>query len=120
VRKERPDLAAYLEHAVPVRIDEHEVRLAWSNGRVFSEQVSTPEARRTLEQVVQRRLESEPRIEFEFESPSAKGGLTVAAENAADREREVREAQERVRRDAHVVRAVEVLGARIKEIRIAE
>ncbi len=120
VRKERPDLAAYLEHAVPLQLDEHGVRLAWSNGRVFSEQVSTPESRRTLERVVQRRLEAEPSIEFEFESSSAKGGLTVAAENAADRERELREAQERVRRDAHVTLAVDVLGARIKEIRLAD
>ena len=94
--------------------------LAWDQGGVFAEQMSAQESRQVLAHAFSRHLSSSPKLTFEFDSTLARGAETLALRNARARERENREATARIREHPNVAQAVEILRARIKEIRLAD
>ena len=120
LRDGSPQLAACLEHAAIVRLDRDEVSLAWDNGSVFSDQVTAPASRAALDRALARHLQSSPKLSLQFELAQARGAVTLARRHAEARARERHEAVERVKQLPEVTRAVEILGGRIKEIRIGD
>ena len=120
VRGDSPQLAACLEHAAVMRLDDAAVRLVWDAGSVFSDQVSAPASQVLLVQALERRMGVRPKLELAFESAEARGAPTLARLNAADRERERMEALERVRQHPGVKATLEILGGRIKEVRLGD
>jgi DNA polymerase-3 subunit gamma/tau len=120
VRATRPEVAAYLEHAVPLKLDQDEVRVVWEAGTVFAEQLSVPGSQQVLQHVVGRYFTPATRVVIESDSSLPHGAETLAVRKAQRRAVLAREAMARAQQHADVVAAVNLLGARIKEIKLAK
>ncbi len=120
VQKKRPDIAATLEHAVPLSRDGDLLTLGWPPDNVLGESLADElvstlccEAAIALELPLRR-------LQIEHACQAAKGKPTLAARESAERARRVRAAQDRVRQHPRVRDAIELLGARLREVRLPE
>ncbi len=119
VREERPELGAFLSHAVPLRCDREQIRLGWEKDSMFAEAASGAEERQVLSRAARQHFDSEPGIHFEFEH-ATQGGATLADAETREREAARRASIDQARRHPVVMQAMEVLGARIKEVRLPD
>ncbi len=119
VASTRPELAAFLEHAAPFEIGPEQIVIGFEPGSVFVRQIEDPAARQALEHAAAEELGASPRIVIETASERARGFETVAQVHSRERERRLDEAMSEVRRHPRVVDAVEVLGARLKDLKLA-
>jgi hypothetical protein len=119
IRAARPDLASMLQHIVPLALSDQEWSLGLEKGSVFERIASSKETEALLKRAGASLFGSAPRITIKSDVP--KRDVQTLAEVAAD-QRAVRHnsAVERVRRHPRVLDAVEILGARIKEVRLAD
>jgi DNA polymerase-3 subunit gamma/tau len=120
VRTELPEVAAVLEHAAVLRLDEDQVVLAWENGKVFADRVRDVQSQQVLARALELRLHSRPEVVLEFESARAGQLSTLAQSNEQARQRRDRKAIDCIKHHPTVVEALQILGARIKEVRLAE
>ena len=120
VAAERPEFAAKLEHAVLVEWSaEKGIILGWPPDSVFESLVGTPEHLALLERLASELLRRPIRVSHEFESARAQGRKTLSHIEAEAREQRRKEAYERIRRHPRVEEAVEILGARVRDLRLA-
>ncbi len=120
VRARRPDLAAVLEHAAPLHVNASLVELGWAAGDVLRERASDPACLAELAQAAQDELGAAPRVAF-TESASSRGErATLAGLDAQAREAERRDTLHRVRKHPRVTEAMEILGARLKDVRLPQ
>jgi DNA polymerase-3 subunit gamma/tau len=115
---DRPDLAAFLARAAPLEAAPGSVVLAFSE-----DDVSAVETERNLELVVKGAtevLEAKTVIRVVKDSAVMKTMRTLAGLNSEEGERQRRAAIAKVKNHPRVTEAVEVLGARIKDLKLGE
>jgi hypothetical protein len=120
VRKERPELGAFLSHAIPLHCDGNRLELGWESGSVFYESVSGPEQRKLLQAAAQRHFGSAPEIQFRLDHEPDSNGTTLASVEAREREARRQVALREAREHPVVRQAIDILGARVKELRLPE
>ncbi len=116
----RAELAAKLEHAVLLELTPTELVLGWAPGSVFGPLVATPECTSIVEQAASAVLRSPRRVKHEHDSARAAGKKTLSHLEAEARERRTREAYEKARAHPRIAEAIEVLGARLKDLKLAK
>jgi DNA polymerase-3 subunit gamma/tau len=119
VAETRPDLASFLEHAAPLEIGASQIVVGWEPGSAFSGQASDKESLSLLCKVASEHLGRRVQIAFEFDSPRAKAFDTVAAQQSRERKAELQRAMSDARRHPRVVDAMEVLGAKLKDLKLS-
>lgn len=118
VPDDRPELLAVLEHAVPVKLSASEVVLAFEPESVFAQQASSKETLALLERAAQHHFGQRPAVRIEFSTDLVVNQATLAAANSSAQKAREREALERAQKHPSIANAVEILGARLKELRI--
>jgi hypothetical protein len=118
VRARRPDVAAVLDHATPLAVDETLVELGWGNGDVLRERASEPGCWAELCQAARDELGTTPRVVFAESSPAGGERATLAGIDAQAREDVRREALRRVRNHPRVTEVIDIFGARLKDVRL--
>jgi DNA polymerase-3 subunit gamma/tau len=119
VHGSRPELAAFLEHAAPLEVSAEQILLGWEPKSMFAAQASDKEALALLGRAAQAHFGKAPRVTCEFDSERALRSQTVAMLETAARELKAREAIHAARQHPRIADAVEILGARLKDVKIA-
>ncbi|HEX7671147.1 MAG TPA: hypothetical protein VF395_16245, partial [Polyangiaceae bacterium] len=120
VRAVRPELAAFLNHAVVVRVDSERLVVAFEAGSVFERNVRAPDAVSALQEAVNEHFRTEVTLTFETTVLGNGSGsvATVASQDSQERA-DKRQAQlDRAKGHPMIAQAVEILGGRLKEIRL--
>jgi hypothetical protein len=115
----RLELAAKLEHGVLLEASPGRMLIGWAPGSLFGSLVATPENIALIEQSASAVLGAPTRVANETESARAAGKKTLSGLEADAREQRTREAYERAKQHPRIAEAVEVLGARLKDLRLA-
>jgi len=119
VARDRPDVAAILEHAVPLRIDAAVVRVGWPPGSTLDKQFEDVDLTRLL-LASRPDTQSSPSVEILHDCQEAVGRATLSAVETANRTRRARELVQRAKQDPCILQAVEILGAHVREVRIPQ
>jgi hypothetical protein len=117
---DRPEIAAFLAHGAPLEIGPGELVVGWEPGSVFLSEVSNDVAVSLVSKTAERSFGSPFRVRYERDSARASGAATVARAESEAEERRIRQALGEARRHERVTEAVEILGARVKDIRLAK
>jgi hypothetical protein len=120
VRPARPELAAFLEHASPLKLTPEEIVLGWEPKSMFASQASDKESLAVISRAAQTHFGQSPRITCEFDSERALQTQTLALLESAAREQKTRAAIQAAREHPRIADAVEILGARLKDVKLAE
>lgn len=120
VRASDIELAAYFEQTVPLIVEPGRLDLAIEPGFVFRSAVTTPEARAKLEEAATVVLGAPTELRLVEDEEAAAPHRTLSALREREREARRLEAINRARSHPRVVDAIEVLGARLKEVKLAE
>lgn len=120
VREKDIELAAYLEQTVPLSVEPGHLELAIEPGFVFRTAVTSPEARASLQEAASAELGAPTEPRFVEDQDAAAPHKTLSALREREREARRLEAIHRARSHPRVVDAIEVLGARLKEVKLAE
>jgi DNA polymerase III subunit gamma/tau len=118
VRESRPELAAFLEHAAPLKLDAGEIVVGWAKGSIFAGQASTKESMALLTRAAGEHFGAQTRVTFELDSAEAKNAVTVAGQDSDAREQRVRDALTQARQHPRISDAMEILGARLKDVKL--
>ena len=97
-----------------------ELVLGWAPGNLFGELVARPETTAVVERALTSVLGRDVKVVHEHESARAAGKKTLSHLSVEERERKVREAYETAKRHPRISEAVEILGARLKDLRLAK
>jgi DNA polymerase-3 subunit gamma/tau len=116
----RPDLTSVLEHAAPLEIGPSQLVIGWEPGSTVSGAASDKDSLSLLAKVASEHLGRKMQVVFEFDSARAKAFDTVAAQASRDRKAELKRAISDARQHPRVVDAIEVLGARIKDLKLSD
>lgn len=119
IAEQRPEVAAILEHAVPLRIDASLIHLAWPPGSTLDSQFTDAEFTRLLADS-SANAGSSVAVEITHDCREAAGRATLAAVETANRTRRVRELVQQSRQDPCILQAIEILGAHIREVRVPQ
>jgi hypothetical protein len=122
VREERGDLAACLQQGVVLEAAVERLVVAFEAGSVFERAARAPDAMTLLAKAAAAELGGEPAVVIEGQSLGKVGlaGPTVAALDIRERESRKREAVARAKEHPRIAEAAQILGARLKEIRVPE
>ena len=115
---DRPDLAAFLARAAPLEAAPGSVVIAFSE-----DDVSAVETERNLELVARaasQQFEAPTKVRVVKDNAIMKTRRTLAGLNSEEDERQRRAALAKVKNHPRVTEAVEVLGARIKDLKLGE
>ncbi len=115
---DRPDLAAFLARAAPLEAAPGNVVIAFSE-----DDVSAVETERNLELVTKAAtqvFETKTTVRVVKDNAAMKSKRTLAGLNSEEGERQRRAAIAKVKNHPRVTEAVEVLGARIKDLKLGE
>jgi DNA polymerase-3 subunit gamma/tau len=119
VRAKRPALASVLEHAVVVRLDADRAEIAYEAGSFLVGQASEPAAREVLGTALAAHFGKAPALAIE--TIAAKSGrLTLAMVETAERKVKLDAAKRAVAEHPLVAAAMELLGAELRDVRLAE
>jgi hypothetical protein len=119
LRPERPELAAVFDHAVPVTVSETELVIAVEAGGMFEKTATSKESRDALARAAANQIGAAPRIRIE-PLRNDQGENTLARAQSRQREENHRAALVRAKSHPRVAEVAEILGARLKEIRLAD
>jgi DNA polymerase-3 subunit gamma/tau len=117
---DRPEIAAFLAHGAPLELGPGELVVGWEPGSVFLSEVSNDVALDLVSKTAERTFGAPFRVRYERDSARANGAATVARADSEAEERRIRQALGEARRHERVAEAVEILGARVKDIRLAK
>ncbi len=121
VRETRPELAAFLEHAAVLKAEPGEpLTLAYPPQSMFAPQVKGNDCIELLGAAATRALGCSTRAEFRFDYAPARGMDTLSADRVRAREARMRKAIVDAKNHPRVTEAVEVFGARLKDLKINE
>src|SRR5690606_33066574 len=90
IREARPELAAFLEHAVVLKAEAGKLELAYAPGSVFSEQVKGRDCIDLLSDAAGKLFGAPTRAEFRFDYAEAQGMDTLSANRVRAREARMR------------------------------
>jgi DNA polymerase III subunit gamma/tau len=119
IAEARPELAAIFEHAVILELGPQRIVVGSVPGDVFARELGAAEARRALESAAAAHFEAPVKVELELDSERARSFETLAARYARERDERSREAIAEVKQHPRVADAIEILGARVKDVKLA-
>ena len=117
---QRPDVAASLEHATLLSREADRLEIAWPPHSVLGSQSSDELVTGLVSQAYREMVGCLPGVSIVRDCEAVANRRTLAAREVAERSRLRRLAQARVRNHPLVTAAVEVLGARIKDVKVVE
>jgi DNA polymerase III subunit gamma/tau len=113
---ERPDLAAMLSHAIPLRMMAESVVIGWPPDAMLV--ASDKESVATLQRAADKHFGKPCAVSFEFDSARASGRKSLAAADSQERAERTRAAYAAAQKHERITEAVEVLGAKLKELKL--
>jgi len=118
VNERRPELAAFLARASILSLAPGELRLGWEPGDMFGHGANDKDSQDMLTTLASEHFAAPTKVIFEFESARAATIKTVATLDAEIRVQKQREAVAQAKKHRGITDAVEVLGARIKDLKL--
>jgi hypothetical protein len=119
VRADAPQLAAFLHHASIVELGRERVVIAFEAGSVFEKSAKAPDSVELIRKAARAHLGGEPALVFET-TTAGTSGKTVAAAESRERSERQREALARAKQHPKLAEVAQILGARLKEIRLPD
>ena len=116
----RPEIAAVLEHAVPLQVEELALHVAWPPNSNLSHQFSDVVLTECIRAAAPDQKANELNIRISHDCEAAIGRVTLAAVETANRTRRLRTLLQQSKQDPCVLTAIEVLDARILDVRIPQ
>lgn len=113
----RPDLVAFLKHAVPLDINPEVLLLGHEQGNVLESAMRSTECLEALRGAALACFGQQPKVVFQYVTGNAP---TLAEIDKRAREQQKRAAVDRAQQHQSVRDAVEILGARVKRIEVSE
>ena len=113
---ERPDLAAMLGHAVPLKLVAESVIVGWPPDAMLV--ASDKESVAALARAADKHFGKACSVSFEFESERSRGRKTLAAADSQERAERTRAAYAAAQKHERITEAVEILGAKLKELKL--
>jgi DNA polymerase-3 subunit gamma/tau len=113
---ERPDLAAMLGHAIPLRILPDGLVVGWPPDSMLV--ASDKESVAALARAAEKHFGKSCAVSFEFESERSKGRKSLAAADSLERAERTRAAYAAAQKHERITEAVEILGAKLKELKL--
>jgi DNA polymerase-3 subunit gamma/tau len=120
LRATRPELAAFLEHAVPLSVTGDALVLGFSPGFDFARQLCERASLEALERAGRERFGRVVKITLRFDCKDCTGFPTLSSLNNQERQKRKREATLVARGHPRIAEAEEILGARLKELRLEQ
>jgi DNA polymerase III subunit gamma/tau len=118
VNERRPELAAFLARASILSSTPGELHLGWEPGDMFAQGANGKDSQELLGSLASEHFGATTKVLFEFESARAATIKTVATLDAEIRVQKQREAVAQAKKHRGITDAVEVLGARIKDLKL--
>jgi DNA polymerase-3 subunit gamma/tau len=113
---ERPDLAAMLGHAIPLRLQSDGVVVGWPPDSMLV--ASDKESVAALARAAEKHFGKACSVSFEFDSERARGRKSLAAADSQERAERTKAAYAAAQRHERITEAVEILGAKLKELKL--
>ncbi len=120
VREERPELAAFLEHAAVLAAEPGTLVLAYEPRSLFAEQVRGRPALDLITRAATQVFGRTSSVEFKFDYAAASGMDTLSADRVRAREARVRKAIAEAKNHPTVTEAMALFGARLKDLKLNE
>jgi hypothetical protein len=118
VNERRPELAAFLARASILSSTPGELRLGWEPGDMFGHGANDKDSQDLLGSLASEHLGVPTKVVFEFDSARAASIKSVATLDTEIRLAKQREAVAQAKKHRGITDAVEVLGARIKDLKL--
>ncbi|HYP98666.1 MAG TPA: DNA polymerase III subunit gamma/tau [Polyangiaceae bacterium] len=118
VNERRPELAAFLARAAILASTPGELRLGWEPGDMFGHGANDKDSQEMLGGLASDQFGAPTKVIFEFDSARAATIKSVATLDAEIRLAKQREAVAQAKKHRGITDAVEVLGARIKDLKL--
>jgi DNA polymerase III subunit gamma/tau len=118
VNERRPELAAFVARASILSLAPGELRLGWEPGAMFSHGANDKDSQDLLTQLASEHLGAPTNVVFEFDSARAATIKSLATIDGEIREQKLRDAVAQAKKHRGITDAVEVLGARIKDLKL--
>ncbi len=113
---ERPDLAAMLGHAIPLRLVAESVIVGWPPDAMLV--ASDKESVAALGRAAEKHFGKPSSVSFEFESERSRGRKSLAAADSQERAERTKAAYAAAQKHERITEAVEILGAKLKELKL--
>jgi DNA polymerase-3 subunit gamma/tau len=113
---DRPELAAMLAHAIPLVLQPDNVVVGWPPDSVLV--ASDKDSVAALARAAEKHFGKSTAVSFEFESARARGRKSLAAADSQERAERTRAAYAAAQKHERITEAVEVLGAKLKELKL--
>lgn len=120
LREPEPQLAALLAHAVPVAASLEELHLGWEPGHPLASTACSSSNLELLAKAAADILSAAPKVKISLDFEPARTATTLASLAAAARDAATKEARQKARNHPLVKEAIEVLGAKLREIRLPD
>ena len=118
VNERRPELAAFVARASILSLTPGELRLGWEPGAMFSHGANDKDSQELLTHLATEHFGAPTKVVFEFESARAATIKSLATIDGEIRVQKQREAIAQAKKHRGITDAVEVLGARIKDLKL--
>lgn len=120
IAESRPEISAILEHAIPLSIDEGAVHIGWPPDATLNRQFPDAEVSQLIESAKADNSSAPVRVQITHNCSAAAGRLNLSTVETANRTRRLRELVRDARQHPVVLKAMEILGAQIKDVRVAD
>lgn len=117
---ERPEIAAVLEHAVPLEVNATIVRVGWPPASTLNRQFPDSALVELIAKTRSTPNGTPLRVTIEHECQEVANRPTLAAHEIANRTRRLRSLVQDSKKDPCVQQAMQILGAHIREVRVPE
>ncbi len=118
VNERRAELAAFLARASILSLAPGELHLGWEPGDMFGQGANDKDSQELLTALASDHFKVPTKVSFEFESARALTIKSLATVEAEQRALKQREAVAQAKKHRGITDAVEVLGARIKDLKL--
>ena len=117
----RPELAAFLERAIPLELDSGVHKVGWrTQDDVFAKEASSKAAVDLISQTATAHFGNATRIEFQLDCPAADAASSLAQLRQDGEKRARQAAIHRAKNHPRVVDALELFSGRIRDIRLPD
>jgi DNA polymerase-3 subunit gamma/tau len=113
---ERADLAAMLGHAIPLRLSGESVVVGYPPDALLV--ANDKESVAALSRAAEKHFGNPVSVSFEFDSERARGRKSLAAADSQERAERTKAAYAAAQKHERITEAVEVLGAKLKELKL--
>ena len=113
---ERPDLAAMLGHAIPLKLVVESVVVGWPPDAMLV--ASDKESVAALGRAAEKHFGKPTAVSFEFDSERSRGRKSLAAADSQERAERTKAAYAAAQKHERITEAVEILGAKLKELKL--